>query len=879
MSRYNPHHDNQPLFDLAERWRDQSLLAGNGLLISQKIWTVELIDEVIDRFVNNPDEGERSFVEKFRDQLASASPEACLLAAEVFYVMLLCPSNINVQTKVDNVRAVWELSGVEFPEGSPLLGESYLGGVGSAGTGYNNHRFREMTYALYALQAILKVPEDKRKAMLSDGDAFAEFLEQVPENEQRQFRHMLLHILFPDNFERIFGGTDRSQALRALTGKTPKEIRAMTCLAQDKGLRQIREEAEKESGKPVDFYEDPLHEKWGKREPNSWLFSWNPKNFEWADIGDERKKLMQGKEVTLSWACANSNVAVGDTAYLLRTGIEPKGIIASGNIISEPYQGPHWDEAKADAGDTQQYVDIELKELRDPAVDSYVSLSDLENIKVDQQHWNPQQSGIQIAARSAKVLAKLWSKLEPVKVPAATKETPRVALSPAKNVIFYGPPGTGKTHEMKRLASNYEDAVSRLSSEQWLGNNLEDAAWWQVILMSLIDLGGKSQVSDIILHPYFQAKARLMGRTSTNLRATCWASLQSHAVLESETVQYKVELRRAPFVFDKKNDGTWFLTGDWQESCAEWAERHAKIKAGPAGQAEVRRRYEMVTFHQSYSYEDFVEGIRPVPNEDGNGVIYEVKEGLFKRLCAKAKADPEKRYALFIDEINRGNVARILGEIITLIEPDKRANYKVNGEFLPQLGGMEVTLPYSGVRFGVPANLDVYGAMNTADRSIAPLDAALRRRFEFKEVLPDAQKIGGERGDGYIPDGEGGVVDLRELLIKINQRVEYLVHRDQTIGHAFFMKVKDIQSLRAVIVGAIIPQLQEYFYNDWSRIQMVFGDHQASSELQIVRKITRDAQSLFGALDEDFPDAVYYEVAEEKKISPDAIRKIYQPDS
>lgn len=190
-----------------------------------------------------------------------------------------------------------------------------------------------------------------------------------------------------------------------------------------------------------------------------------------------------------------------------------------------------------------------------------------------------------------------------------------------------------------------------------------------------------------------------------------------------------------------------------------------------------------------------------------------------------------------------------------------------------------MTLPYSGELFGVPANLDIYGSMNTADRSIAPLDAALRRRFEFRELLPDENKIGGDGGGGWISDGEGGQISLRELLKAINRRVEYLVHRDQTIGHAFFMKVKSIEALRKVLVRELIPQLQEYFYNDWSRIQMVLGDHRASKELRIVRKREHSAVELFGETDEEFSDAVAYAVADERDITPDAIRKIYQPDS
>ena len=280
-------------------------------------------------------------------------------------------------------------------------------------------------------------------------------------------------------------------------------------------------------------------------------------------------------------------------------------------------------------------------------------------------------------------------------------------------------------------------------------------------------------------------------------------------------------------------------------------------------------RFEFVTFHQSYAYEDFVEGIRPVTL--AGEVTYEVRPGVLRRLCERARHDPGRRFALFIDEINRGNIAKVFGELITLIEADKRLRFDAAGT---KIGGLEVTLPYSGLRFGVPANVDVIGTMNTADRSIALLDTALRRRFQFEEMMPRSGTIKGIR-DGNIPDDEGGEIDLRRLLDVLNARLTHFLHRDQTIGHAYFTKVRDFQGLRQVVARELLPLLQEYFYDDWRQIRLVLADHSVAPEYQIVRESVAKPEELFpGAEPAELGESHLFEVTTEAAISADAIRKI-----
>lgn len=361
------------------------------------------------------------------------------------------------------------------------------------------------------------------------------------------------------------------------------------------------------------------------------------------------------------------------------------------------------------------------------------------------------------------------------------------------------------------------------------------------------------------------------------------------------------------------------------------------------------------TFHQSYGYEGFVEGIKPSLNSDENSQInYKVKDGIFKELCKKAlenrddiesfnfyindlkektKEDannPEKYfqlpntkysiqyrggktfrikfddmsknhkdypvsidnieklyktsnideiynsayvkailnylksqglkdykekdekinlpYIIIIDEINRGNVSKIFGELITLIEPSKRLG---NEEAL------ELTLPYSGEKFGVPKNVYIIGTMNTADRSITSLDTALRRRFEFVEMMPNSDLLNNvfickdvenpNEDEDYLGDDaktEGYAEILQNILISINKRIEFLLDREKTIGHAFFMSeavkfnknnwikpdeyeedwyVLSISKLKKVFQNKIIPLLQEYFYNDYALINEVLN--------------------------------------------------------
>ena len=292
------------------------------------------------------------------------------------------------------------------------------------------------------------------------------------------------------------------------------------------------------------------------------------------------------------------------------------------------------------------------------------------------------------------------------------------------------------------------------------------------------------------------------------------------------------------------------------------AERCVKICDGKAPQDDdkTRERYrqlvtdkrvEFITFHQSYGYEEFVEGLRPVPNEGGQAGFRLVPTcGVLKRIAERARGDVENDYVLVIDEINRANVSKVMGELITLLEEDKR-------EGAPN--EVAVALPHSRERFTLPPNLHVLGTMNTADRSIALIDTALRRRFRFEEMAPDLEQVGDEV--------EG--INLRDVLKAINNRLEYLLDRDHLIGHAWLMKASTKAKVDDVMRHKIIPLLAEYFYDDWRRVQAVLGgedDFVKGEELDQPPGLDADEEKRFRwTVQDEFTLEAYQQLVEPRK--------------
>ncbi|MDP1571931.1 MAG: AAA family ATPase [Vicinamibacterales bacterium] len=248
-------------------------------------------------------------------------------------------------------------------------------------------------------------------------------------------------------------------------------------------------------------------------------------------------------------------------------------------------------------------------------------------------------------------------------------------------------------------------------------------------------------------------------------------------------------------------------------------------KPGKKGVAQVT----MLTFHPSYSYEDFVEGYRPQPAE-GSGLKLALEDGIFKRVCREARETPLQPFVVFIDEINRANLPKVLGELITVLEADKR--------------GLSVTLPQSKELFSIPENVYIVGTMNTADRSIKVLDAAIRRRFAFHELMPQVDLLAGV---------QFGDLALDAFLDYLNARISKKEGREKQIGHSVFFvgedPVSQVEEFARRIKHEVIPLLQEYCYEDYTALADYLGNEVVNEKMERLNSdLLQQPQALADAL-------------------------------
>jgi 5-methylcytosine-specific restriction protein B len=880
MARTIPSISAEPILVAARRWFERCWLTDHSLFSDQAIWTSENLAVLKQRFIDNPDETDRGFYEKLQEQLEPARPAVKQLAAEMLWMLLLFQSNINAQTKRDSVIRVWEWSGARLPPETPELSDSTLVGVGSAGVAFNTQRWRELNYFILASQAFKQLSAERRLALLDGPWEFSRWLSTVESQGNRQLRHMLRFFAFPDQFERISVAKDKRKILTAFDALSGQDAETLDDTAVDRALLELRQRLTTETGRSdLDFYRAPLLARWRKSDGH-WLLAWNPNRFDWMELPSLIEQTARGERPLVRWTCRSSKARVGDIAWIVRLGIKPAVIMARGKVVSEPREEPHWDPERAQDGETRQFVEVELEEVRDPDGPVAVPVDALHTVDGDPQRWTPQQSGISIKPSAAELLSSVWEDWE-----SSTKST----LAESHGAKSHRHEARETSDELP--ASHDGQSTARFAVREggrvWVIAAGRDAEHWDrwrergeiSIGYELPDLRGFRSKGDVLAalrgasddesEPTNHALAawqfaheirigdrvyakqgtkRILGSGTVqgdyeyrpdegppdHVRRVAWAQTHPAAMpadqkfalktltevtsypdfiatiekaIESsgETGQHSHQdtARNDPYSLQTLSDETGYPT----ETLAAWIRqlrrKHHVILQGPPGTgktfvakrmakhlvANTRGRIALVQFHPSYAYEDFVQGIRP--RQRAVGLQFDLVRGPFLLLCDDAKKlNVDEPCVLIIDEINRAKVSQVFGELMYALEYRDEAVQLSSGDMLK-----------------IPQNLHVIGTMNTADRSIAMVDHALRRRFSFID-LPPAYEVLQKHlaSQGLPPNG------LVSALRHVNN---VIADPNYAIGISFFMQHSEVlrNELKEIWQGEIEPYLAEYFFD------------------------------------------------------------------
>jgi 5-methylcytosine-specific restriction enzyme B len=723
--------------EAAQSWKDKCLLEDGSVFSDKRLWTADNVAFLDKYFVQNLSFGEGNFFTKLEAQLEPAPAEAKQLAAEMFWVLYLIVRNESMtpETKRIQIQRVWEWSGEKMPQPEFEYNTALSLGIANPGQGYNTNRWREFLFFIQMLGAFKALAPSRRRELLNDSWAMGEWIDGLDASKGRQFRHVLLFLLFPNEYDPIVTGRHKREIVRSFRqvfGDDPDDFDYDDRIGVDREILRIHEKIPQQYGSgAVNFYAEPLREVW-KKEASEVVGSNivdDLKDWYKTKFGDARVWLMGAGEAARAWPEFRRN-----------------NLIAIG-----------WDYL----GDLSEYSSREEVHA--------------EMVKVQGEGTNPSNDSLAC-----------WQFAHDIRS--------------GDHVIIKR--GTREVLGWGIIKSEYRYEPGRAEYD-----HVRDVEWRRT--------GHWTLPAD----RKFAAKTLTEFSSYRDWLKHVWDLIDGDKPSPDKNPMPQGE----PFGVEQGSAAFFMGAETFQKILTRLARRKNIILQGPPGVGKsfiarnlayaligYRRPAQVgfIQFHQSYSYEDFVQGFRP----DGN--TFALRDGVFHRFCAKAAADPENIYVFVIDEINRGNISKILGELMLLIESDKRGPENA------------IPLTYSPDQlFYVPENVYLIGLMNTADRSLAILDYALRRRFGFVTLRPAFSY------DGFTNElSHAGVP--QELIQRIVSGMESLNERITTdvnlgpgfqIGHSFFVPSASLDSAdddwyRQIIETEIQPLLEEYWLEDTSRV-------------------------------------------------------------
>lgn len=750
--------------------------------------------------------------------------------------------------------------------------------------------------------------------------------------------------------------------------------------------------------KIIPYYEHVIGKSAKPSTGRAWLLTWNPASWDWTNYKAWCKETKLGSKFVEPWTCASKQPAVGDEIFLIKTGSKPRGILAHGYVAKGAYEADHYDPEKAAAGVKSNHIDAEYDWIQDFDSEPMLMQDDLK-VKLPDQQWSPMGSSIEIKSSVLPELKKMWLELIGKKADEITYwpslEEYDPGITKDKWIELLNDPDVTNEDNLRMFKMMLElggESTCANLAEIYGGSAGSYNNWGRIFGERVhrktdcpLCVDGDRQryytIPFVGRYVIEKGKRRYSWKFRSELEEALKEMDLSHIDLTTEE-ESVIEYDKNMILYGPPGTGKTYSTAIYAVVICDQLDIDS-VKAMDYDEVMIRYRellaagrVAFTTFHQSYGYEEFIEGIKPIVDSEKKDIGYTIESGIFKRFCSDARRKtviakddtpdvsnarawcvlldgtgvsklktrcfeegsirigwhespetineeteglndkvrrillnfqdemeigdivvtersnksidgigivtgdyeferddsehwPRKRtvkwlmtgkeidltelnsgknldrktvYALdrietdkllelvdnpsevvikektkphvfVIDEINRGNISKIFGELITLIEDTKREGMDEQAS---------AVLPYSGEAFSVPANVYILGTMNTADRSIALMDTALRRRFQFVEMMPDAdvlRDIGADKVDD---------LDVAAMLEKINERITFLYDREHTIGHAFFTKLAKaptIETLKAIFEKSVIPLLQEYFYEDYQKIQLVLGDN------------------------------------------------------
>ena len=456
-------------------------------------------------------------------------------------------------------------------------------------------------------------------------------------------------------------------------------------------------------------------------------------------------------------------------------------------------------------------------------------------------------------------------------------------MNASLNQILYGPPGTGKTYNtIERAVDAAEPTFSPI-----VENKSELRSAYKDRYDKLVTEG---RIRFVTFHQSYGYEEFVEG-----LKASSDDGNISYDV--EDGVFKDIACQAEKFLNSKTSESTYNFDNAWLAFTERFSEEdYVEVNMSKTSFKVLDFNDKRIFFEKRGGSQDHTLSISTLraifegrrEYKSGLGVYYRPLVKFLKEISAPEQmpAVERKNFVLIIDEINRGNISKIFGELITLIEPSKR-----NGQ--PE--AIEVTLPYSNDPFSVPDNLHIIGTMNTADRSLALMDTALRRRFDFVEMMPDYSVLTDDENQPYCINHLENEIDLVQLLSTVNKRISALYDREHTLGHAFLMPVVDkiksndhqgaLTELANCFQNKLIPLLAEYFFEDWQKIRLVLADNQKPKELQLIKETDVDLADLFGdtdevdVMDDELNDYQLIKANSELWLEPLTYLGIYQPSA